>query len=364
MNLKAVPRAVVCVDNPEDYLPQLHDYSIMVVNPNSNSARLKYLLDNSDYSLLITKNKEQHRDGGTYNERLFWYTSGTTGDSKFCSFTQDQVDTLASKICQTYSITANDRYVSIMPLWHAHGQGFYWATLRAKCETNFLSIKKAKNMPVHNPTFVTAIPDVLKILGKLEFSHLRFIRSASAPMHNNLYTELQRKFQVPVLEAFGMTEALSHCFTNPLHGEQRTGTIGLPDGIEASIVDGRLYIKGPTVVTADWYNTGDLADQDDAGYYRILGRQRDQINVRGIKLNPVSLEKQLLESGLGVSECVIFGTDTVKCVYVGKCASSDITKFLISLGDYCRPKLVMSLDKIPVAASGKISRSHLESQFN
>lgn len=364
MNLKAVPRAVVCVDNPEDYLPQLGDYSIMVVNPNSTPARLKYLLDNSDYSVLITKNKEQYRQGGTYNERLFWYTSGTTGDSKFCSFTQHQLDTLAKRICQTYSITANDRYVGIMPLWHAHGQGFYWATLRAKCQTNFLSVKQAKNMPDHNPTFVTAIPDVLKILSKLEFNSLRFIRSASAPMPDNLYTGLQQKFQVPVLEAFGMTEALSHCFTNPLHGEQRMGTVGLPDGIEASIVDGRLYIKGPTVVTPDWYDTGDLADQDHAGYYRILGRHKDQINVRGIKLNPVSLEKQLLESVSGVSECAIFGKDTVKCVYVGECNSSDITKFLTSLGDYCRPKLVLSLDKIPVAPSGKISRSYLESQFN
>ena len=359
-----VPRAVICVDNPQDYIPQLNNYSIMIINPNSTEARLKYLLDNSDYSLLITKNNEEHRNGSTYNERVCWYTSGTTGDSKFCSFTQDQVDTLAQKICQTYDITANDRYTSVMPLWHAHGQGFYWAAKLANCKTTFLSIKEIRSLQNYNPTFITAIPDALNVIGKLKFNNLRFIRSASSALSDSTYIHLVEKFNVPVIEAFGMTEALSHCFTNPLYGEQRIGTVGLPDGIEARIEQGELHIKGTSVFTPDWYNTGDLAEQDEKGYYRILGRSRDQISVRGIKINPVSIEQQLLKAVPGVDHCAIFGTDRVKCLYIGDASPNTIAQFLASLGTHCRPTLLSSVDTIPLSPAGKISRSYLDAQFN
>jgi acyl-coenzyme A synthetase/AMP-(fatty) acid ligase len=313
---------------------------------------------------LITAEGEQYRDGGDYgDERVLWYTSGTTGDSKFCSFTQAQIDNMAARICRTYQITENDRYVSIMSLWHAHGQGFYWATNLARCSRSFLSVKDIRSLPERRPTFVTAIPDVLRVVAQGNYRSLRFIRSASAPLPPDLYRELVYKFRVPVVEAFGMTEALSHCFTNPLTGEQRAGTVGLPDGVEADIVEGRLYIRGPTVAAPGWYDTGDLADQDEAGYFRILGRSRDQINVRGLKLNPVSLEKKLLDNIDGLSDCVIFGTDVVKCLYVGDADPEAIRRYLIALGPHCRPVLLERVDAVPISPSGKISRTWLDVQF-
>jgi acyl-coenzyme A synthetase/AMP-(fatty) acid ligase len=357
-------RAVLCVANPEVWIPQLTDYSIMIINPSSVLSRKQYLLEHADWSLLIDEQGEHTNNGGYYeNEKVLWYTSGTTGDSKFYSFSQQQLDLMAEKICATYDLSANDRYTSIMGLWHAHGQGFYWATQRAGCETTYLNIKNIKKLSSYSPTFVTASPDILKIVNNLSLDHLRFIRSASAPMSNELYNNLKEKFQVPVLEAFGMTEALSHCFTNPLHGEQRIGTVGLPDGIEAKIVDGHLHIKGLTLFTDDWFDTGDLAQQDSAGYYRILGRSCDRINVRGIKIDPMSLETQLVESVPGVKECVVFGKDRVNCVYVGDCKPDTVSNFLVGLGSYCRPALVQSVDSIPVSGSGKISRKHLSSYY-
>jgi oxalate---CoA ligase len=358
-------RAVLSVRNPQDYIDQLNDFSIMIINPDAPKNRNRYLLENADYSLLITENGyEQRLEGGDYgDERLFWYTSGTTGDSKFCSFNQLQLDILAEKICRTYNVTANDRYVSVMSLWHAHGQGFYWATRRAGCETHFLNVQDIRHMNNFSPTFITAIPDVLKVIPQSNFDNLRFVRSASSAMPNNLYTTIQQRYNVPVIEAFGMTEALSHCFTNPLHGEQRIGTIGLPDGIEADIVDGRLYIKGPTLFQPGWYDTGDLAEQDEKGYYRILGRSKDQINVRGKKLNPVSLETQIKQALPDIGQCVIFGSTAVKCLYTGSVDPEQIRKFLISLGPHCRPVVIQLIDTIPVSPSGKISRSWLDSKF-
>jgi acyl-coenzyme A synthetase/AMP-(fatty) acid ligase len=250
-----------------------------------------------------------------------------------------------------------------MNLWHAHGQGFYWATQLAGCETNYLTAKDLRKLPDYAPTFVTAIPDILSVVGNLDLKDLRFVRSASAPLSDGLFTKLKERFGVPVVEAFGMTEAMSHCFTNPLYGEQRIGTVGLPDGIVARIENNHLHICGPTTNNI-WFDTGDLAEQDEAGYYRILGRSVDQINIRGLKLNPVSLEKQLLENIAGLEQCAVFGNSSVNCVFVGACSVDAITSFLGTLGNHCRPALVQQLDTIPLNATGKVSRSMLKSIFN
>ena len=198
---------------------------------------------------------------------------------------------------------------------------------------------------------------------RLSLSDLRFVRSASAPLSNELYHALKQKFDIPVIEAFGMTEALSHCFTNPLHGPQRVGTIGLPDGVEAKIVHNKLFLKGPTVFQSDWYDTGDLATQDDHGYYKITGRSKDQINVRGTKLNPVSMEQHLRTAVPEISDCVIFGTDQVKCLYVGSCSPDNVNDVLLGLGRHCRATLIQQVNDIPVSPSGKISRTWLNSQY-
>lgn len=357
-------RAVLCVRNPQNYIDTINDHSIMIINPDSTDSRLKYLLDNSDYSLLITDSGSTVRNGKDYpNEKLFWYTSGTTGDSKFCSFSQDQLNQMALTICNSYNISDNDRYVSIMPLWHAHGQGLYWAAKRAGCEIHYTTVKNIKSLEKHSPTFISAIPEILNVVKQLDLKDLRFIRSASSALPNNVYLSLKEKFNVPVIEAFGMTESLSHCFTNPLIGKQKIGTVGMPSGIEADIIDEQLHIKGPCLFKPGWYNTGDLASKDQDGYYTILGRYKDQINVRGIKLNPLSLENQLLSNVPGVSSCVIFGKNQVKCLFVGNVNKDDISAYLTSLGQYCKPVLVKCVDSIPISPMGKISRTWLDLQY-
>jgi len=357
-------RAVICVPDPWNYIEQYSDYSLMIVNPDASLTRVQYLLEKSDYSVLVTQNGEQLRNGNDYpDEKLFWYTSGTTGDSKFCSFNQSQVDLMASNICQAYEITTNDRYVNLMGLWHGHGQAFYWATKLAKCETSFLSVKDIRALPKLSPTFITAIPDILKTVSNFEFDSLRFIRSASSALPVNLFNSLKERFRVPIIEAFGMTESLGHCFTNPLHGEQRIGTIGLPDGVDAEIFDGELHIKGPTLFKQGWYNTGDLAVTDAAGYFRIIGRKCDRINVRGFKLDPLSLEEQLLLVLPTIEQCVVFGNKEVKCLYVGDCNIKHVKEFFVNLGKHCYPKLLKQVQSIPISPSGKISRSWLNSVY-
>jgi malonyl-CoA/methylmalonyl-CoA synthetase len=357
-------RAVICVTNPQEFIPKLDNYSLMIVNPATNTSRLQYLLDNADYSLLITDAGEQYRAGNDYGtERALWYTSGTTGDSKFRSFTQGQLDYIGKTICNSYNITANDRYLSVMPLWHAHGQGMYWAARYIGCEIKYATPTDLKNKIYFRPTFVSAIPDVLRVMMRQEFKDLRFVRSASSALPDQLYYDLQSWSGVPVIEAFGMTEAASHCFTNPLAGPQRVGTVGLPDGIEANVIDGVLHIQGPAVFQQGWYNTGDLAEQDDKGYYRILGRVQDRIIVKAYKLDPVSIENQLYNLLPDIGEVVVFGSDTVMCIYTGDIEEAVVRRTLIDIGAQCNPKFVQRVDTIPKNTAGKTSRAMLRGLY-
>ncbi len=361
-------RAIICVTKPWEVIKSVEkDYSLMIVNPDQNINRLNYLLNSADFSILITDHGTQLRDGGDYpDEKLVWYTSGTTGDSKFYGFSQDQLDHMCGTIINAYDITANDRYFNVMPLWHGHGQGFYWATRLAGCEVNFGTIKNTESFKQFRPTFVTAIPDMLPIMMRLDLKNLRFVRSASSPLPANLFNQLNDRWNCPIIEAFGMTEALSHCFTNPLKGEKRIGTVGLPDGIEAQIDnEGHLLIRGPSVVKKnEWLDTGDLAEQDEKGYYRILGRSIDQLNIRGKKFNPLSLESQVLKHITAVKECVIFGNHELNCLYVGDCDPKEILTFLLSLDPHLRPAMLNKTDEIPLQHAGKISRSYLKKLFN
>lgn len=358
-------RAVICVGQPHLVMDQLPDYSLMVLNPKMSAERNQYLIDNSDWSLLITDSGERVRQGQDYaNERIFWYTSGTTGDSKFCGFTQQQIDIMTQRVAKVYDITANDRFVNVMPLWHAHGQAWYWISQHVKFETHYIDVSQIRSVPDYAPTFVSAIPHMIKILADSKLPHARFIRSASASMPANLYTRLKQHFQVPIIEAFGMTETLSQCFTNPLHGPQKIGTVGLPDGVEARIVEGRLEVQGPTLCVSGWFDTGDLASVDDDGYYTILGRSVDRINIKGYKFDPVSLEQQLIQILPDVKECVIFGRENINCVYTGLVTQDQIRVALKKIHRFCRVNFLSQVDSIPVAPNGKISRTWLKEKFN
>lgn len=358
-------RAVLCVQNPHNYIDQLDNYSIMIVNPNAPKSRIDYLLNQSDYSLLISENGHQTREGNDYpDEKVVWYTSGTVGDSKFYSFSQFQLDQLCKSICQDLDITNNDRYTGVMGLWHAHGQSLYWATRWAGCQTHFLSIKELRDLPKYQPTFVSAIPDILKTTLHMQLPHLRFLRSGSAPLSTQLNSELKEKFNIPVVEYFGITEAMSHVLSNPLHGQQHAGTVGIPTtGVEAKIENENLWLRSPMAYTDQWFDTGDLAQQDQYGFYKILGRNIDRINIKGYKIDPASIEQQLKKALPQIESVVIFGQQVCNCVYVGDVSVDTVTKTLKEIYPLCAPECIQSLSEIPTPGNGKISRTWLRQKF-
>src|SRR5262249_41881037 len=139
-------------------------------------------------------------------------------------------------------------------------------------------------------------------------SGLRFMRSASASMPEQWASEIERTFGVPLIEAYGMTEAGPQIASNRLPPfDRKPRSVGKPAGPEVAIVDeagrflrggatGEVVIRGPTVVAryeglaADneafirgWLRTGDLGRLDADGYLFITGRKAETINRGGEK---------------------------------------------------------------------------------
>lgn len=357
-------RAVLCVQNPENYIRDLeNEYSLMIVDPNSPKKRMDYLLEHSDYSILVTSDEVKTRNGNDYgDERMFWYTSGTTGDSKFYGYTEKQKHIMTSALVDLFNITANDRYASIMPMNHAHGQLWYWVARHAGCEIKFFNMHQLKHVHKFNPTYLSLIPKISDVMTRFKFQDLRFIFSTSAEYPAPRLKKALEHFRVPIVEGFGMTEG-GITFSNPLHGMIKYGTVGKPITVEAKLEDQKLFIKGPTVPSDGWIDTGDLATVDEDGYYTILGRSVDQINVNGIKVNPAVLETQVLENFVDVQQVSIFGNNCVKCIYIGDVDESTVAEFLTSLGKQCVPKLVLKVTTIPANDNGKVSRHNLSTLF-
>jgi len=221
--------------------------------------------------------------------------------------------------------------------------------------------------------------------------------SGSAP----LPMEVQEKFgQLTggrLVEGFGMTEAspVTHC--NPVFGERRAGSIGIPlPDTEAKVVDldtgqeippgsdatGELCVRGPQVmkgywqrpeetaqtIDADgWLHTGDIARVDKDGYFYIVDRKKDMINVGGLKVLPRDVEEVLFMHPK-VMEAVVVGIphpqrgdDTVKAFIVPKPGENptaeEIKEFCkLHLAPYKVPREVEFRSELPKTLVGKVLR--------
>jgi len=204
--------------------------------------------------------------------------------------------------------------------------------------------------------------------------------------------QMERVFGVPVLEAYGMTEASHQMSSNPQPPAQRKpGSVGPGTGVSIGIMDdagkllgvgerGEVVIQGPNVVsgyennpeanaksfTNGWFRTGDQGFLDADGYLTLTGRIKELINRGGEKIGPREIDEVLL-SHPAVAEAVCFGVphpawgEEVEAVVVirdGEASSeADIIAFCKErLADFKRPKKIHIRQTIPRTATGKIQR--------
>jgi acyl-CoA synthetase (AMP-forming)/AMP-acid ligase II len=330
---------------------------------------------------------------------LLLHTSGTTSRPKQVPLLQSNLTASALSIARHYALSSSDVSYSAMPLFHVHGlvastlaalvgggsvvmpQRFgarqFWRQARALGVTWFSA----------GPTLHQMILDRADSDGPP--STLRFVRSCSSPLSPALMQRAEDVYGVPMLEAYGMTEASHQISSNPLPPAKRVpGSVGVPTGIEIRTVDadgrdispgeaGEVAIRGPGVTAGylknpeanrdaffdGWFRTGDLGVLAD-GYLRLEGRLKEMILRGGENVSPHEVEAALLLHP-AVREAVCFSVADEKYgENVGAAVTVGAAVAEAELVAHCRerlapfkvPSVIYVVDEIPRTPTGKVQR--------
>jgi len=336
---------------------------------------------------------------------LVLHTSGTTSRPKIVPLSQRNVCTSARNVRTTLKLTAGDRGLNVMPLFHIHGLiAGLLAPLSAGsevfCTPGFDALHFFRWMEEAHPTWYTAVPTMHQTILARARKHaaviranpLRFIRSSSSALPPQVIGELEATFDAPVIESYGMTEAAHQMASNLLPpGERKPGTVGVAAGPEVAIMDtdgkllpagriGEIVIRGANVTagyqnnpkanaeafTNGWFRTGDQGALDPDGYLSITGRLKEIINRGGEKISPREVDEVLMDHP-SVRQVVTFavphdklGEDVAAAIVLREGTSAtekELREFCgARLAPFKVPRTVVFLDEIPKGATGKLQR--------
>ncbi len=336
---------------------------------------------------------------------LILHTSGTTSRPKIVPLSHRNVCASARNISATLRLTAEDRELHVMPLFHIHGliAGVLAPMAVGSqifCTPGFNALKFFSWMKECKPTWYTAVPTMHQtILARaannmdvIEANPLRFIRSSSSSMPPQVIAELERVFKAPLIESYGMTEAAHQMASSPLPPALRIpGSVGIAAGPEVAIMDnagnllaageiGEIVIRGENVTlgyennekanaegfTNGWFRTGDQGTMTAAGYLTLTGRLKEIINRGGEKISPREVDEVLMDHP-AVAQVVTFGMphdklgEEVAAAVVlreGKTATDqEIRAFAATkLANFKVPRKIIIMDEIPKGATGKLQR--------
>jgi acyl-CoA synthetase (AMP-forming)/AMP-acid ligase II len=336
---------------------------------------------------------------------LVLHTSGTTSRPKIVPLNHSNVCASARNIRQTLALTPEDKCMNVMPLFHIHGlMATILATLSAGasvyCTPGFNALKFYGWLQDCDPSWYSAVPTMHQaIVARAKNNQdiiaacsLRLIRSSSSSLPAQVMRELEEIFEVPVLEAYAMTEAAHQMTCNPLPPRQRkAGSVGIAAGPEVAIMNeqgdlvpagsvGEIVIRGSNVTpgyenneqanaecfTNGWFRTGDQGVMDESGYLAITGRLKEIINRGGEKFSPLEVDEVLMNHP-AVQQVVTFamphdklGEDVAAAVVLREGSDTteqEIRQFADShLAKFKVPRKILFLEEIPKGATGKLQR--------
>jgi oxalate---CoA ligase len=330
---------------------------------------------------------------------LVLHTSGTTSRPKQVPLLQRNLMASVRTIAAHYRLGADDVSFCVMPLFHVHGLvASTFAALGGGGSVivprRFTPQRFWRQAREFGATWLSAGPTLHQmILDRADDGGapdtLRFARSCSSALSPALMERAESAYGVPMLEAYGMTEASHQMASNPLPPRERiAGSVGVATGTQIEIADkagnlladgtaGEVVIRGPGVMPGyvnnpaataeaffgDWFRTGDRGVLRD-GYLVLEGRLKEMILRGGENISPAEVEQALL-SHSAVKDAVCFGVADEK---YGELVSAAVTlqgeAEVRDLIEHCRnrlaafkvPATVHVLAEIPRTATGKIQR--------
>ena len=334
---------------------------------------------------------------------LVLHTSGTTSRPKIVPLSHANVCTSARNIVASLALTHTDRCLGVMPLFHIHGLvAALLSSLAAGgsviCSPGFDPSLFLEWVSEKRPTWYTAVPTMHQsLLAEAQSLHdlshsLRFIRSCSSALPPQVMNDLEDTFAVPVVEAYGMTEAAHQMACNPLPPrERKIGSVGLRTGTDIAIMNelgilqpphtrGEIVIRGENVLAGyennpeanasafakGWFRTGDEGYLDDEGYLFITDRLKEIINRGGEKISPREVDEVLMDHP-SVAQVVTFamphpqlGEEVAAAVKLRDGCSTTTGELQVhtskQLADFKVPKRVLIVEEIPKGPTGKLKR--------
>jgi acyl-CoA synthetase (AMP-forming)/AMP-acid ligase II len=306
-------------------------------------------------------------------------------------------------IADFYELGADDVSLCVKPLFNIHG--LVASTLAAFAGGGSVVAPRRiaprrvwQQLDEHAVTWFSAGPTLHHmLLDRADVvdaaRSLRFTRSCSSALSPALFERAEATYGVPMLEAYGMTEASHQMSSNPLPpGERIVGSVGVATGTEIAIADqtgrllgsgeaGEVCIRGPGVTPGylenpeaneasffdGWFRTGDQGTLDAEGYLRLVGRIKEMILRGGENISPLEIEEALLAHP-AIEEAVAFGVpdekygETVAAAVSLKSEASEEEILAHSrerLAAFKVPGAVHVLDQIPRTPTGKIQRRRI-----
>ncbi|MET0704625.1 MAG: AMP-binding protein [Mycobacterium sp.] len=339
---------------------------------------------------------------------LVVYTSGTTGAPKGVMLDHANIDSMTSMCRRDLELTPADRCLLVLPLFHVNGIIVSVLTPllagasvvmveRFDPATFFAKVRDER------PTYFSAVPTIFGILDALpadaafDTSSVRFAVCGAAPAPRDLLARFQNRYDVPVLEGYGLSEGTCATTINPVSGARRAGTVGPamagqdlricgPDGTDVPPgQQGEILVRGPNVMrgylgrpeaTAEvlvdgWLHTGDLGSLDADGYLTLSGRAKDLIIRGGENISPKEIE-DVIAGEPAVQEVAVVGAPDerwgeVVVAVVQPRPGFDIdiaalqARCAQQLAGYKRPTTYTVVAHMPKTPVGKIDKQALRS---
>ncbi len=336
-------------------------------------------------------------------------TGGTTGRPKVVALSHRNLVANATQIhAWAGTQMGNDSVLAVVPFFHSYGLSSCALTGVSMAATiimhhRFVPETVAQLIERYQPTVMPAVPAMLVGLNDLFTKRplrksFRYCISGGAPLDQQVAAEFAKHTGAIVVEGFGLSEAGPVTHVGPLDGTSRGGTIGLPlPDTDVRIVDpdnglidvprgqiGEMLIRGPQVMLGYWNDdeatgrtirdgwlyTGDLAVEDEDGFFRIVDRKKDLIITSGFNVYPSEVEP-VLRKFPGVADVAVIGVpnrergEIVKAVIATK-PGADVE--LRELWIYCdkhlakhkRPRVIeITGGELPRNFLGKVFRRKL-----
>lgn len=275
------------------------------------------------------------------------YTGGTTGVAKAAMLSHRN---LASNVQQClawmpFLEPGSEVFLAALPYFHIFGMTIAMNEPIAMGATVVLAPNPRdtggllSSIEKHRVSVFAAVPAMLGAMvshpgvESMDLTSVKAVFSGSAPLPEDTRRRFEDKTGARIFEGFGMTESSPATHANPVLGQRKPGTVGLPFpdtdcrivDIEDGVTDvppgeeGELIMRGPQVMVGywnkpeetaktvrdGWLHSGDLAVMDDEGYVRIVGRKKDMILASGYNIFPDEIDNVLVDHPAVAEACTI-----------------------------------------------------------